>query len=209
MRVIVAQARDPRRKRITTMSPCRRIVTVLLATSGLLLQYPVETAGNDANPHRVPTGASLTLIVLPSNLTAAKVFGPILDRMIRTSPTFRRQSRRIGAAKELRVLLRPEQPEGRLSCYGRTVLTRRNGAVITADVHVRLTGPVADPVQAIAHELEHIVEELDGVDRGAHLGSGQVWQREDGAFETRRAIETGLRVAREVQLTADISQSPR
>jgi hypothetical protein len=209
MRVIVAQARDPRRKRKATMCPGRRIVTVLLAMSGLLLRYPIETAGDDANPRRVPTGSSQTSIVLPSNLTATGVFGPILDRMIRTSPTFRRQSRRIGAAEKLRVFLRPEQPAGRLSCYGRTVLTRKNGALIAANVHVRIVGPVADPVQAIAHELEHIVEDLDGVDRGAHLGSGQVWQRADGAFETRRAIEAGLRVAREVELGSAISESPR
>jgi hypothetical protein len=127
--------------------------------------------------------------------------------MIRTSPTFRRQCRRIGAAKELRVFLRLEYQEG--PDYGWTALKRKNGRLIAADVRVRISGPVADPVQAIAHELEHIVEDLDGVDRSVHLGSGQVWQRADGAFETRRAIETGLRVAREVESGSAIFESRR
>jgi hypothetical protein len=190
------------------MSPGRRFVALLLAVTGFLLRYPLETAGNDSNPHVAP-GTSQPSIVLPSNLTAAVVFGPILDRMIRTSPTFRRQSRRIGAAKELRVFLRLEQSGVRVSCYGRTALKRKDDMLVAADVHVRIDGPVADPVQGIAHEVEHIIEDLEGVDRGAHLGSGQVWQRADGAFETRRAIEVGLRVAREVELGSAISESPR
>ena len=41
---------------------------------------------------------------------------------------------------------------------------------------------------------------LDGVDLESQAGSGNVWKRADGAFETRRATEAGRRVAREVNL---------
>jgi len=51
--------------------------------------------------------------------------------------------------------------------------------------------------ELIAHEIEHIVEQLDGVDLEAQAGNGAVWSSGHRTFETRRAIEVGRRVARE------------
>ncbi len=58
--------------------------------------------------------------------------------------------------------------------------------------------------ELVAHEIEHILEQLDGVDLKTQAGSGAVWKSDDGAFETRRAIEAGKRVAREIRMGADI-----
>jgi len=133
---------------------------------------------------------------LPSNLAAAAVFKPYLERMVRMSPTFRRQCTRLGAAASVRVQLRLEDPQRRPSFRARTVVERDQGVVAAA--HIFLS-PSPDAFELIAHELEHILEQLDGVDLEAQLGSGNVWKREDGAFETRRATEAGRRVRGEMR----------
>ena len=53
-------------------------------------------------------------------------------------------------------------------------------------------------MEHIAHEIEHIVGLLDGVDLPAQVGSGLVWKSGDDTFEARRAIEIVTRVAREI-----------
>ena len=52
----------------------------------------------------------------------------------------------------------------------------------------------ADIVEAIAHELEHVLEYLEGVD---HRCLGTMLSHD--AYETDRAMDAGTRVAREVR----------
>ncbi len=137
-------------------------------------------------------------LVLPPNLEVAPVFRPFVDRMWQSSPTFRRQFRRLAAEPRLRVSLLPEYlPDRALSSNARTVLRRQDGSVVAALVHLK---PSLGATELIAHELEHILEQLDGVDLQARAGNGVVWKSGDGTFETRRAIEAGRRVAREVTM---------
>ena len=78
-------------------------------------------------------------------------------------------------------------------------LGQMQSAGMEADVQL---GPSADPVKLIAHEFEHILEQLDGVDlasmatrvaTGVHMVPGS------GHFETERAIAAGRQVASEVR----------
>jgi hypothetical protein len=132
---------------------------------------------------------------LPPNLSAAAVFKPYLERMVQMSPTFRRQCKRLRAAPSVRVQLQLEDPLRRPSFKARTILERDQGVMVAAHIFLY---PSPDAVELIAHEIEHVVEQLDGVDLEAQVSSGNVWKRDDGAFETRRATEAGLRVPREV-----------
>ena len=159
-------------------------------------------AAETAQP--APTLASAAVVVRPSNLAAASVFRPLLDGMWQSSPTFNGQCRRLAAAPRLKVVLRLEAPQHRPSFAARTVLERRDGVLVAAHVFLSLT---PDAVELIAHEVEHVLEQLDGVDLEAQAGSGNVWKRDDGAFETRRATEVGRRVAREVKLRSGASES--
>ncbi len=159
-------------------------------------------AAESAQP--APTLASAAVVVRPSNLAAASVFRPLLDGMWQSSPTFNGQCRRLAAAPRLKVVLRLEAPQRRPSFAARTVLERRDGVLVAAHVFLSLT---PDAVELIAHEVEHVLEQLDGVDLEAQAGSGNVWKRDDGAFETRRATEVGRRVAREVKLRSGASES--
>ena len=137
-------------------------------------------------------------VVVPSNLEVAPVFRPFVDRMWQSSPTFKRQCGRLAAAARLRVSLIPEYLADRaLSSNARTVLRHQDGSLVAALVHLR---PSASATELIAHEMEHILEQLDGVDLQMQAGNGVVWKSGDGTFETRRAIEVGQRVAREVMM---------
>ena len=161
----------------------------------LCLVSMCSSLGAAGNGQPEPILASTAVAVHPSNLIAASVFQPFLDRMWRSSPTFNRQCRRLVAAPRLKVVLHLEEPQRRPSFYARTVLRRQDGVLVAADVFL---SPTPDAAERIAHEVEHVLEQLDGVDLEAQAGSGNVWKREDGAFETRRATEAGRRVAREV-----------
>lgn len=131
---------------------------------------------------------------LPHNVTISWYEIPLAS-MLRWSPTFRRQCARIAAAPQLRVSVVPSiVPSDR-------TLTRfafnRDGSV-QADVTV---GPERNPVESLAHEFEHILEQLDGVDLAsmAHRRATGVYATPGGErFETERALAAGRQVAREV-----------
>ncbi len=109
------------------------------------------------------------------------------------SVTFRKQCRKLEAARAVVIVQSSQQTsqaEARIgiSCEG----------VMVARVRVRRS---ANAVELIAHELEHVLERLEGVNflLGAQLrGSGI--SLSGGTFETTRAIDAGRRVAREVRV---------
>jgi Tol biopolymer transport system component len=138
----------------------------------------------------------------PANLHVDALLKPFVDRMWQSSPTFRRQCRRLAAEPGLPVTVeREDQPNRASSANARTELTFKANAPVTARVYLKTSSNVPE---LIAHELEHILEQLDGVDLQAQAGNGAVWKADTATFETRRAIEAGRRVAREIrQANAD------
>jgi Tol biopolymer transport system component len=149
--------------------------------------------------HGVTAASEFHSAVLPANLSSAAVFHPALERMLQSSPTFRRQCRRLAGASHLRVNVVMEELSRRPSHRARAGLQYRNGLLVSADIHLT---PFDEPEELIAHEIEHVIEQLDGVDLEIHARVGTAWKKEDGAFETRRAIEVGGRVARDVKRPA-------
>ncbi len=62
-------------------------------------------------------------------------------------------------------------------------------------------GYLGEPILLIAHEFEHILEQLDGVDlpsMAARPATGVHAVASSGRFETDRAIAAGRQVEREV-----------
>jgi len=148
--------------------------------------------------------ASVADVRLPPNLAVdTPMFRPILANMWEKSRTFRRQCARIAAAEQLTVELFADEPNEESSAPARTIITLRDGRPRTAHVYLRAG---VHTVQLIAHEMEHIIESLDGVDLGAQTDSGSVWKH-PGGFETIRAVEMGGRVEREV-LKASLAGRP-
>ena len=88
-----------------------------------------------------------------------------------------------------------EDLQRRPSFRARTVLRHEMGGIVAAYVFL---SPSENVMELVAHEVEHVLEQMDGVDLEAQHDSRSVWKNEDGAFETRRATQVGQRVAREV-----------
>ena len=136
-------------------------------------------------------------LVEPRNVFFPESVRDTVAAMLRASPTFRRQCARIARASVLRVVvtrsLVPGSPAGAL-----TRITRAPGGRVVAEVELGLLG---DDVTLLAHEFEHILEQLDEVDlaaMAARSGTGVRQLPHARGFETERAIAAGRQVAGEV-----------
>jgi hypothetical protein len=134
---------------------------------------------------------------LPGNLNAARGLHPILKRMWRGSRTFRAQCARIERAPMLQVVL--TQVSGTQAGRGgaRTEFTRSNH-LLHAAVIVGLDLSSNALIELIAHELEHVIEQLDGAQLTGRAQKG-VFREADDTFETARAAHVGQQVASEVR----------
>jgi hypothetical protein len=143
--------------------------------------------------------AVLAPAVVPVNVEIADTFHETVRGMLDRSRTFRQQCRRIGRASDLVVRVRRSFPQERPgdSAANTTIVRRRDG-VIEATV---LLGAAADAVELIAHEFEHILEQLDDIDLETlrrRPRTGVYLNGPSSRFETERAIAAGRRVAAEV-----------
>jgi hypothetical protein len=131
---------------------------------------------------------------IPANLIAPEAVRPLVSTMWRQSPTFRRQCARL--AENPAVVVTIELVAG---SRHRRAMTRvqRHDTGLRAAVQIELRKPTLY-VEHIAHELEHVLEYLDGTDLprlarqrvdGVMEGAGQ--------YETARARAVGITVARE------------
>jgi hypothetical protein len=139
-------------------------------------------------------------VALPPNLIFPPTFQQVVDTMLRSSPTFRRQCVRIANAPHTTVVLSWYRQTSNELGRARTVMTRTSTGRRIATVAIL---PIDDHVELIAHELEHVIEQLDEVDLRALAGlrsSGvQRCQGREEAYETVRAIRAGRAAAAEVR----------
>jgi len=140
-------------------------------------------------------------LAMPPNVVVSEMYRPLIESMLRLSPTFRRQCMRIAAESSLTVHLAITKPSPGFDARATTRLTRDAKGRRSAAIQIT---PLHDVEELIAHEFEHIIEQLDGVDLAAHAA-----QRHTGVtalgydrnvFETIRAKRTGLKVVAELGL---------
>jgi hypothetical protein len=122
----------------------------------------------------------------------------LIDDLLSRSPAFRRQWQRLERFPRLsiRIALVHANHVGDRAHAATTMSVLRDGsheAVIAIPGGRRLG-------ELVAHEVEHILERLDGVrvDSQHALGDTSV-RRAAGTFETARAVRVGQLVAKEVQ----------
>lgn len=146
--------------------------------------------------HRV----AVQTLTIPQNIAAWPGSRPLLETMLARSPSFRRQCVRIANDRSLTVHLR--QVPGRLQggVRGISRIWRQSDGRIVA--HVTLD-PFDNDVEMIAHEFEHIIEQLDEVnlpEKARRRDSGvHAIRRAETTFETSRAVRMGLKVVAEVR----------
>jgi len=137
---------------------------------------------------------------MPSNVELAHDLDRALGRIYDRSPAFRAQCERIASAGNLRVTVRMDTSIPS-RCRAFTIIYRQ-GHDIVADVRLP---PSSDLVELVAHEFEHLLEQIEGLDlrRLARVKGSGVHESEGRVFETDRAQAAGRVVA------AEMSRQPR
>lgn len=133
---------------------------------------------------------------VPANIQLLHDIELAIQLIYDKSPSFRTQLARIAGADHLRVTIQidPSIP-GRCRAFTRL---QRRGQTIRAEVHIP---PSSDHAELLAHELEHILEQIEGVDLYslAKLRDSGVWAVDFAVFETDRAQAAGRTVRAETR----------
>lgn len=132
---------------------------------------------------------------LPWNIDAG-LLEPIALALLHRSPTFQQQCHRIAAAT---VRVRVRITTVLLGSRGETTIRRYEAGALRADVVLAFG---EDYVELLAHEFEHVLEQVDQVRLAHEVSAGRAWTTETGAFETVRAWEAGMRVRQETDTLA-------
>lgn len=148
----------------------------------------------------VATEAVPRQLSLPANLTVSPTYRPLLEDMLRQSATFRRQCVRIAGEPRVTVELRIAVSPRRSDIRAETHITRQRAGRLSADIQIF---PIHDNVELIAHEIEHVIEQLDEVDLASHAALPDTGVHSLAAashvFETKRAARIGVKVTEEVR----------
>ena len=189
----------------------RRVTALFLVSCALLLHNRPAIAQSSSAferarvsltsvHHYVAAEAIPRQLALPPNLVVSAMYRPLLESMLRDSPTFRRQCVRIAGEPTLTVHLAVNPPPRRSDARAVTHLRRNAMGHLSAVIEI---GPFEDTEELIAHEFEHIIEQLDGVDLAARAALPRTGVRAIGdraaVFETTRAQRMGLKVVSELR----------
>jgi hypothetical protein len=200
-----------------------RIAAFAIATSAMTCVFavPAFPQSNNVEPRadvdssrlvddeRIATGVARifdtdvqweSTVALPANLIVPPTIRPVVDAMLRGSSTFRRQCVRIANAPQTTVVLSWYRPTAAEHGRARTVVSTATNGRRIATVFIQ---PIDDQVELIAHELEHVIEQLDDIDLRAlatvpSSGVQRCHGREE-AYETIRAIRAGRAATAEVR----------
>jgi len=167
---------------------CRYVVqnaaAVFFGLAGLTQALDAET------PLR-PTG-------IPVRVQLSRDLQRVAAKMIERSPTFRSQLDRLEGADGLVVTARFDPTIEQRSYRAHSVIHRLRTGEMQAIVSI---DPRGSAVEWLAHEFEHILEQVEGL----HLPSlarrtTAIWRTGSGEmFETDRAIRAGRRVVGEMR----------
>jgi hypothetical protein len=164
-----------------------RIGSWMGATTSVLVMLGSVIA---AEPQQRPRCA------LPANVDLPRGLEPAITRLYGRSPTFRSQCERIAGATDVKVNVRIDAAIPS-SCRAFTIVSRR-GREIRAEVHLP---PSSDHSELLAHEFEHLLEQIEGLDlrRLARVKGSGVREIQRELFETDRAQAAGRAVAMEAR----------
>ncbi len=135
----------------------------------------------------------------PPNLVISDAYRQLVESMLRDSPTFRRQCVRIAGEPLLTVYVNIQPPPWPSGIRAATHVSRQPNGRLSAHIAI---APLNDVIELLAHEFEHVIEHLDGVDLAAlaALPRTGVHQQDEmhAAFETVRATYIGRKVTAEL-----------
>jgi len=165
--------------------PAVRCATAVMVTA---LFVPGGPAGQSSQA----AGKSAEVRVWPCRLVVKPTLLGVIEQGWKRSPTLRQQCEDLAVGRAVVVLA-----WGKTDSQSRatTEIRRDSGGVVAAWVTIP---PVHNALELVAHELEHVLETVRGVDHEAESRRQRsgVW-RAFGGFETSGAIESGRRVWKE------------
>jgi hypothetical protein len=169
----------------------------------------LEEAHQNRQSDNEATSGAMTLIEapaqeLPHNLRVPENMRPMLKRMLRSSATFRRQIAILSAKPAVRMSVVYGGMRGDRNYHALSTVRKHEWGAMLVDTTVFVP---TDLVEIIAHELEHVCEQMEGVDlpklsRRKGVGVYNL----NGHYETVRAIRAGQNATREYQDGADSLQ---
>lgn len=175
--------------------------------SNSILPAPLDRTSVTAAGRYDPARTSPRQALRPDNLVVAPAFSSVVDTMLEGSGTFRRQCARLAAVPYLTV--RIAQSVRLPSGVRAQMRMMPEGARPVALIEIPA---LTDTVELIAHEIEHVIEQLDGIDLRAHArkshSSVRAITAELTRFETERAHRVGRVVAQEVREWQSYAYSP-
>jgi hypothetical protein len=161
---------------------------------GLLSVFLVTSSASTHAQHHAAEPCTVDNPALFERVAVSPVLEPVILKLLERSPTFRAQCRRIIEAPQLQLVIRlttsahpfPVRATVRRSPFGRL------------DARIDLTRVPGQYAEWLGHELEHVIEHLDGVNiQQQARGNDEARELRPGLFETRRATKIGWRVADE------------
>jgi len=177
----------------TLMRRCRSFVVLCLLAVVVLLGAASTLSA-----------ATICETSLPFNIDAGTL-EPVAIALLQRSPSFQQQCLRIAATVVLLIrirLLRVVQ-----AGLAETTISRYDTGVLRADVQVRFG---QDYVELLAHEFEHVLEQVDQVSLAQEISAKRAWVTATGAFETERARTAGVRARQECEeLAAEAVEAQR
>jgi hypothetical protein len=163
------------------------------------VQWPLPGAESSASSAAF-IGEPLT--VLPPNLKVPNDLRPLLEQALQRSPTFQRQMKTLLRTQRVRMSVVYGGLRGLRLFQAQSTVTHHEWGALVVDT--TLYAP-ADMVELVAHETEHVCEQIEGLNLPSLAGRRDTGVYDVGGhFETLRAIAAGRRVSREAQgLPAD------
>jgi hypothetical protein len=183
----------------------RRWVSLVVWLVGLPVSSYAAQVRVTAPLEITPPVATVCESSVPLNIDPGMLRSTFLE-LLQRSETLRRQCARIAATRTLRVTLTLSATLAERGIGGVTSIDRFETGAIRAEVTLLLS---RDYLEMLAHEFEHILEQIDGVVLQDEVALGRAWRRESGSFETRRAADAGVRALREYSRQTARARRPR
>jgi uncharacterized Zn finger protein len=171
----------------------------VVVVAGLLASFAQSERVRASSTDESPTSVSHLCDArqFPDTVQIDRAVRSRISVMLERSPTFRQQCRRVAATRRLYIRVRVNGFIVSNRFRARTRICRFESGVIIAEVELRTSWA---PEEWIAHEFEHVLEQIDRVPL-AELAdrTGSVWRTADDMFESERAIRAGRTVVEEMR----------
>jgi hypothetical protein len=152
---------------------------------------------NEVTTEAMTQIADAAPLTLPHNLKVPANMRPTLMRMLQRSATFRRQIATLTRKPAVRISVAYGGMRGDRNYHALSTVKKHEWGAMVVDTTIYVP---TDLVEIIVHELEHVCEQVEGVDLPtlSRRRGGGVYNL-NGHYETARAIRAGQNATREYQ----------